>query len=234
MLNVRTVYRMECDKCGRIASDYSDWFQDKDGRTYCGPCAGKVEGLEPLGNPRICCELCEHPFDRGNGFYVHHPEADGCDYCDELNDEGAVLCEECHHMLIVYGYTHSRWYWGDLAFAIDDRTACVLWRAVWQPERVTVEQAQTAWEYATRSDNQTIMDAASLEPGDALCGESWNTIGEFLARDADAYARWYRTTPEDVAARCLEWVDWLGVWMLKPMERYEAEASTDRNTGGRW
>ena len=63
MLNVRTVYRMECDKCGRIASDYSDWFQDKDGRAYCGPCAGKVEGLEPLGNPRICCELCEHPFD---------------------------------------------------------------------------------------------------------------------------------------------------------------------------
>ena len=51
MLNVRTVYRMECDKCGRIASDYSDWFQDKDGHTYCGPCAGKVEGLEPLGNP---------------------------------------------------------------------------------------------------------------------------------------------------------------------------------------
>ena len=124
-------------------------------------------------------------------------------------------------MLIVYGYAHSRWYWGDLAFAIDDRTACMLWRAVWQPERVTVEQAQAAWEYATRSDNQTLMDAASLEPGDALCGESWNTIGEFLARDADAYARWYRTTPEDVAARCLKWVDWLGVWMLKPMERYE-------------
>ena len=76
------------------------------------------------------------------------------------------------------------------------------------------------------------MDAASLEPGDALCGESWSTIGEFLAHDADAYAHWYRTTPEDVAARCLKWVDWLGVWMLKPMERYGAEASTGHNTGG--
>lgn len=163
MLNVRTVYRMECDKCGRIASDYSDWFQDKDGRTYCGPCAGKVEGLEPLGNPRICCELCEHPFDRGNGFYVHHPEADGCDYCDELNDEGAVLCEECHHMLIVYGYAHSRWYWGDLAFAIDDRTACMLWRAVWQLQRIPMVE-HPAHEHAFRP-VRTAVDPTALQVG---------------------------------------------------------------------
>ena len=211
MLNPRVVYAMECDGCqttipdpksGMVGwnldglpdaadEDGVDWYRDGEGRTFCQWCAGNMDGLTPIrsiGELCVECGLCHHPFPQAESHYIHHPNADGCGYCDELNADGVPLCEGCHRLLATLGYENSRWYWGDLEFAVDEQVDRILWHAVWAPGRITVGQAQDAWDYVTRTGDTAVMGAAGGEPADGFHGH-WPTIGDFLDREGDAYAR---------------------------------------------
>lgn len=246
MLIPKTVYALQCDlcdatipdpRCGTVGwelpglldaayAENGDWYRDEKGYTYCPQCVRETgaDGLTPIGStPELCvdCGLCHHPFPQTGSHWLHYPNADGCGYCDELNAEGIPLCEDCHRLLATLGYRDSHWYWGDLEFAVDDMVAGILWRAVWSPGHVTVGQAQDAWDYAERTGNTDIMGAAGDEPAVSLPA-TWDTIGDFLDRDGDAFARFYHTTPVDAAARCLEWHPNIETWRPKRMERRDA------------
>lgn len=152
--------------------------------------------------PDCGCTLCGQPLKPEEPWIDWRwGEHDGCELCGpEGHDEPNPFHVECVQAFMVSGDTHP--YMGDEPMALDDVWLTpTLWRAVWEPERVTVRDAQLAALvygrlYPDYKDCE--MDPAAMSPFDAV-KYSWDSKAEFAATDCLPYARCLGLTEREAA-----------------------------------
>lgn len=108
------------------------------------------------------CQLCSRLLPKGCAYAAWHPMDDGCDICEYYHRKGAKLCPDCVQAAVFAGMMPDQ-YWGNAQEIVEHWARLTLWNAVWRPERVTVQMAETAMEYLRRTDGD-LDSAMNLQP----------------------------------------------------------------------
>lgn len=148
------------------------------------------------------CTLCGQPLEPEEPWIDWRwGEHDGCGLCGpEGHDEVNPFHVECVQAFMAAGSIHP--YMGDEPMALDGVWLTpTLWRAVWEPERVTVADARLAALVYGRiypEYKDGVFDPATMNPFDAN-QYSWDTREEFATTDCLPYARCLGITEREAA-----------------------------------
>lgn len=147
------------------------------------------------------CELCGQPIDPAKPYVdFRWGDHDCCVVCSMGHDEPTFLHPECADVIHTSGQKFAGAYFPDVPWdALLYWALPILWRARWDPERVTVEDAIRAYRfvshrYARRADD---WDVAEDENPFVMAGDYWDSLSEFKAKAMPAIARSLGLDDED-------------------------------------
>lgn len=151
-----------------------------------------LDDMDPCRHPApdTPCLLCDQPLE-ADGPWVdwRWGTHDGCGECGPIgHDTVQPFHVECAHALMAAGglsYLMPDESW----LLMDTWLKPILWRAVWQPGRVRVNEAMLAHTVYARimGDMYPLEDPAAMNPFDAA-GNLWESRKDFQDTDMDAYA----------------------------------------------